>query len=107
MICDADTAMYRAQLAGKARAILFGPAMHAPNMSHLPLEADLRWAIERDELRIHYQPIVELETGRIAGIEALVRWQHPQRGLLLPAAFLDVAEESGLIVPLSWWVLRQ
>jgi diguanylate cyclase (GGDEF)-like protein/PAS domain S-box-containing protein len=107
MIRDADTAMYRAKLAGKACAVLFDPAMHAQIMSHLHLEADLRWAIERDELRIHYQPIVALETGRIVGIEALVRWQHPQRGLLLPAAFLDVAEESGLIIPLSWWVLRE
>ena len=107
MIRDADTAMYRAKLAGKACAVLFDPAMHVQIMSHLHLEADLRWAIEREELRIHYQPIVELETGQIAGIEALVRWQHPQRGLLLPAEFLDVAEESGLIVPLSWWVLRQ
>jgi diguanylate cyclase (GGDEF)-like protein/PAS domain S-box-containing protein len=107
MIRDADTAMYRAKLAGKACAVLFDPAMHAQIMSHLHIEADLRWAIERDELRIHYQPIIALETGQIAGIEALVRWQHPQRGLLLPAAFLDVAEDSGLIVPLSWWVLRQ
>jgi diguanylate cyclase (GGDEF)-like protein/PAS domain S-box-containing protein len=107
MIRDADTAMYRAKLAGKACAVLFDPAMHAQIMSNLHLESDLRWAIERDELRIHYQPIVALETGQIAGVEALVRWQHPQRGLLLPAAFLDVAEESGLIVPLSWWVLRQ
>lgn len=107
MIRDADTAMYRAKLAGKACSVLFDPAMHVQIMSHLHLEADLRWAIEREELRIHYQPIVALETGQIAGVEALVRWQHPQRGLLLPAEFLDVAEESGLIVPLSWWVLRQ
>jgi diguanylate cyclase (GGDEF)-like protein/PAS domain S-box-containing protein len=107
MIRDADTAMYRAKLAGKACSVLFDPAMHAQIMSHLHLEADLRWAIEREELCIHYQPIVELETGQIAGIEALVRWQHPQRGLLMPGAFLDVAEDSGLIVPLSWWVLRQ
>jgi len=107
MIRDADTAMYRAKLAGKACAMLFDPAMHIQIMSDLHLEADLRGAIEREELRIHYQPIVALETGQIAGIEALVRWQHPQRGLLLPAEFLDVAEESGLIVPLSWWVLHQ
>jgi diguanylate cyclase (GGDEF)-like protein/PAS domain S-box-containing protein len=107
MIRDADTAMCRAKLAGKACAVLFDPAMHAQIMSNLHLESDLRWALERDELRIHYQPIVALENGQIAGVEALVRWQHPQRGLLLPAAFLDVAEESGLIVPLSWWVLRQ
>jgi EAL domain-containing protein (putative c-di-GMP-specific phosphodiesterase class I) len=107
MIRDADTAMYRAKIAGKARAVLFDPAMHAQIMSNLHLESDLRWAIERAELRIHYQPIVELENGRIAGIEALVRWQHPQRGLLFPADFLDVAEESGLIVAISWWVMRQ
>jgi diguanylate cyclase (GGDEF)-like protein/PAS domain S-box-containing protein len=106
MIRDADTAMYRAKLAGKACAVLFDPTMHAQIISHIHLESELRWAVEREELRIHYQPIVALETGRIAGIEALVRWQHPQRGLLLPAEFLDVATESGLIIPISWWVLR-
>jgi diguanylate cyclase (GGDEF)-like protein/PAS domain S-box-containing protein len=107
MIRDADTAMYRAKMAGKACAVLFDPAMHLQIMSHLHLEADLRWAVEREELRIHYQPIVALENGQIVGIEALVRWQHPQRGLLYPAEFLDVAEESGLIIPISWWVLRE
>jgi diguanylate cyclase (GGDEF)-like protein/PAS domain S-box-containing protein len=107
MIRDADTAMYRAKLAGKACAVLFDPAMHTQIMSDLHLETDMRWAVEREELRLHYQPIVALENGRIVGIEALVRWQHPQRGLLYPIDFLEVAEESGLIIPISWWVLRE
>jgi diguanylate cyclase (GGDEF)-like protein/PAS domain S-box-containing protein len=107
MIRDADTAMYQAKMAGKARAVLFDPAMHAQAMLHLHLEAELRWALERDELRVHYQPIVALDSGRIEGIEALVRWQHPQRGLLNPPAFLSVAEDTGLLSQISWWVLRE
>ncbi len=107
MVRDADTAMYHAKMGGKSRYVIFDPAMHAQVISQLQLESDLRWAIERQELRVHYQPIVMLQTGAIVGFEALVRWQHPQRGLLYPADFITIAEETGLIVPLGWWVLNE
>jgi diguanylate cyclase (GGDEF)-like protein/PAS domain S-box-containing protein len=107
LVRDADTAMYYAKLGGKAQAVLFDPAMHAAATERLQLESALRWAYERDELRLHYQPIVELATGRTVGLEALLRWQHPQRGLLYPDSFIQVAEETGLIVPIGWWVLRE
>jgi diguanylate cyclase (GGDEF)-like protein/PAS domain S-box-containing protein len=107
MVRDADTAMYHAKIRGKSRHVIFDPAMHALAMSQLQLESDLRWAIEREELRVHYQPIVLLQSGDIVGFEALVRWQHPQRGLLFPVDFITIAEETGLIVPLGWWVLGE
>src|SRR6266545_4372479 len=107
MVRDADTAMYHAKMGGKSRYVIFDPAMHAQVISQLQLESDLRWAIERQELRVHYQPIVMLQTGAIVGYEALVRWQHPQRGLLYPADFITIAEETDLIVPLGWWVLNE
>ena len=106
MIRDADTAMYHAKLAGKARAMLFDPAMHAQAVRQLQIELDLRWAIERDQLRVHYQPIVTLEGQQVVGVEALLRWEHPEYGLLLPGAFLAIAEETGLIAAMSWWALR-
>jgi diguanylate cyclase (GGDEF)-like protein/PAS domain S-box-containing protein len=107
IIRDADTAMYHAKIAGKARAVIFDHTMHAQAMLQLQLESDLRWAIERDELRVHYQPIVELSSHRIVGVEALIRWQHPEHGLLYPARFLSIAEEMGLISPMSWWILAK
>ncbi len=106
IIRDVDTAMYHAKIGGKARSMLFDPVMHTQAMSQLRLEADLRWAIERNELRVHYQPIVAMDTTEIVGFEALVRWQHPLHGLLFPGEFLKLAEETGLIVPISWWILR-
>lgn len=104
---DADTAMYRAKALGKARHEIFDKSMHDRAMALLVLETDLRRAIARREFRLHYQPIVALDTCRIAGFEALVRWHHPERGLLSPAEFIPVAEETGLIIPLGQWVLEE
>ncbi len=104
---DADTAMYRAKASGKSAYVIFDEAMHAAARARLKIETDLRFALERGEFQIFYQPIVDLNSGGISACEALLRWQHPERGLLLPAEFLDVAEEAGLIVALDWWVLEQ
>jgi len=104
---DADTAMYRAKAAGKARHEIFDTAMHDRAVALLQLETDLRRAVERCEFVVHYQPIVSLSDDRIRGFEALVRWRHPDRGLLTPSEFISVAEETGLIIPLGLWVLRE
>jgi diguanylate cyclase (GGDEF)-like protein/PAS domain S-box-containing protein len=104
---DADTAMYRAKSLGKARYEVFDADMRASVMARLQLETDLRRALERGEFRNFYQPIVALVSGEIAGFEALLRWQHPTRGLLGPSEFIPVAEETGLIRELGWWNLRQ
>jgi diguanylate cyclase (GGDEF)-like protein/PAS domain S-box-containing protein len=104
---DADIAMYRAKAHGKARYEIFDPAMRDRIMERLTLETQLRQALERQELRVFYQPIVSLETGKMIGLEALARWQHPQRGLVLPAEFIPLAEETGLIIPLDRWVMYE
>src|SRR5690606_34996206 len=86
---------------------LFEPAMHAAVLLRLQLESDLRRAVERQEFVLHYQPIVRLVSGEIVGVEALVRWQHPERGLIRPVDFITVAEDTGLIVQVGEWVLRE
>lgn len=107
LLRDADTAMYQAKARGKARYEVFDITMHTSAIALLQLETDLRRAIDRHEFRIHYQPIVSLFSGRINGFEALVRWQHPDRGLVSPTEFIPVAEETGLMIPIGWWVLRE
>src|ERR1700747_2471925 len=104
---DADTAMYRAKSLGKARYEVFDADMRASVMARLQLETDLRHALERGEFRNFYQPIVALASEEIVGFEALLRWQHPSRGLLAPQEFIPVAEETGLIRELGWWNLRE
>ncbi|HZS03655.1 MAG TPA: EAL domain-containing protein [Blastocatellia bacterium] len=104
---DADTAMFQAKSLGRARTALFDQSMHARALTQLQVETDLHRAIERGELFVVYQPIVSLETARLAGFEALVRWRHPERGLVSPAEFIPVAEETGLILPVGEFVLNE
>lgn len=107
MLRDADTAMYRAKSLGKARYEVFDADMRASVIARLQLETDMRRALERNEFRNFYQPIVALDSGRIVGFEALMRWQHPTRGMIGPEEFIFVAEETGLIRELGWWSLRE
>ncbi len=104
---DADTAMYRAKAAGKSGYVVFDEGMHTQARQRLQMETDFRLAFERREFLLYYQPIVTLATGKLVGAEALIRWRHPKRGLLSPADFLPIAEETGLITDLDSWVLHE
>jgi diguanylate cyclase (GGDEF)-like protein/PAS domain S-box-containing protein len=107
LVRQADIAMYAAKRRGKGGAAVYEPAMHDAGLERLQLEAEIQHAIERNEFHVVYQPIIDLVNGELNEVEALVRWDHPTRGLLLPGAFIPQAEESGLIVPLGLWVLRE
>jgi diguanylate cyclase (GGDEF)-like protein/PAS domain S-box-containing protein len=107
LLRHADVAMYAAKEAGKGRSAVFAPDMDSAIIGQLQLKAELARAVERGEFTVHYQPTVELATGRLAGVEALVRWQHPERGLVPPLDFIPLAEQTGLIVPIGRFVLRE
>jgi diguanylate cyclase (GGDEF)-like protein len=107
LIRNADMAMYRAKRDGRSAFAFYSPEMNRRIRETLDLEGALRQALERDEFRLHYQPKVDLPSGRVIGCEALVRWHHPQRGMVSPADFIPLAEETGLIVPLGTWVLKE
>ena len=107
LLLDADTAMYRAKAQGRARSVVFDASMRERSPQLLHLEADLRRALLRDEFRVQYLPIFDVASGSVLGLEALLRWAHPKRGLLQPDAFVPFAEETGLIVPIGRWLMSQ
>ena len=107
LLRQADLAMYRAKAEGRARHEVFQGSIEAPALDRLDLEMDLRRALERRELRLYYQPVVALATGRVTEAEALIRWAHSQRGLILPAEFIHVLEDAGLMIPVGRWVLGE
>jgi len=107
LLRDADTAMYRAKEQGRSRYEIFNPAMHSEAIKKLKIENELRRAIEREELRVYYQPIVNLRSRQIIGFEALVRWQHPEQGLIFPEEFIFLAEDAGIITIIDFWVLQE
>lgn len=104
---DADAAMYRAKESGKARYEIFSSEMRVRNINQLKLETDLRHAVESKQFEVHYQPIVDLKTGATTEFEALIRWRHPELGIVQPNDFISIAEETGLIVPIGYWIIEE
>jgi diguanylate cyclase (GGDEF)-like protein/PAS domain S-box-containing protein len=107
LLRNADVAMYHAKNNGRSRYALFNSAMHEKVLETMQLEVELRQALGRGEFRVHYQPITELKTGQLSGVEALVRWYHPTKGILAPTSFISIAEDAGMISQLDHWVLRE
>lgn len=107
LIRDADAAMYQAKANGRDQAVVYSEVLREQNEARLMIESGLRRALERDELRVYYQPVVAVESGSLVGVEALVRWEHPTRGLVPPSDFIAVAEDTGLIEPIGAWVLER
>lgn len=107
MLRDAGAALHRAKASDNADFVIYDPAVHAQALARLKLEADLRLALERNDFRLFYQPIVSLDTGRLAGFEALLRWQHPDQGFISPANFIRATEDTGLILPIGRWAIRE
>jgi len=107
LLRNADIALYEAKGSGRGTYAVFEPHMSAPVVARLKQETDLRRAIDRGELRLHYQPAYHLGSGEVTGVEALVRWEHPEHGLLAPADFIHAAEATGLVVPMGLWALRE
>jgi predicted signal transduction protein with EAL and GGDEF domain len=107
LLRNADLAMYMAKTGGKHRAVVFEPSMHAAVVRRVELQQDLRAAMERKEFALQYQPIVALDTGKVAGLEALIRWEHPTRGRIAPLEFIPIAEQSGAILEIGRWILTE
>lgn len=107
LLRNADTAMYHAKTHGKGDYALYDPTMNARVVERMEVENDLRYALERKEFCVYYQPLMNLETGQMTGVEALVRWQHPKKGMISPGVFIPIAEETGLIIPLGYWVMEE
>jgi diguanylate cyclase (GGDEF)-like protein/PAS domain S-box-containing protein len=107
LLRDVDTAMYKAKASGRGRFEIFDMTMHKRAVELLQLETDMRRALDQEEFQLHYQPIFSIRNNRIIGFEALLRWYHPQRGVISPGDFIQIAEETGLIIPLGWWILKQ
>jgi diguanylate cyclase (GGDEF)-like protein len=107
LLRNADLALYEAKAQGRNRQVVFEPGMDEASQQRRALELDLRGALGKQELCLHYQPLVQIESGETLGYEALIRWEHPERGVVMPDAFIPIAEESGMIIPIGEWVIRQ